>query len=97
MKRWIIIAALSLPMTAEAKVIEDACLEADRAKATRDLCSCIQRVADQMLTRSDQNEAATFFENPQLAQDTRMSDNPQKEKFWERYKDWSESASKICS
>ena len=93
----IVVAVLTLPSAASAKAIEDACIAADRQKATRDLCNCIQRVADQMLTGEDQREAAKFFEDPQLAQDTRMSDNPRKEKFWLRYKDWTESASKICS
>lgn len=92
----IIAAVLMSPSGASAKAIEQACIAADRQKATRSLCSCIQRVADQMLTSSDQREAAKFFEDPQLAQDTRMSDNPQKEKFWDRYKDWTVSAGKIC-
>ena len=94
--RLILAVFLMLSPAAYAGPIENACLEADRSKATRALCSCIQAVADTSLNNKDQVEAASFFEDPQKAQDTRMSDNPQKEKFWERYKNWTERASKVC-
>ena len=94
--RLILAIFLTLSPAAHAGPIEKACLKADRSKATRALCSCIQDVADTSLNNKDQAEAASFFEDPQKAQDTRMSDNPQKEKFWERYKNWTERASKVC-
>lgn len=76
--------------------IEDACMQSDRRQVSAALCACIQDVADQRLSSGDQKEAAKFFEDPQLAQETRMSDNPSKERFWERYKDWTEAATKSC-
>lgn len=76
--------------------IERACLKSDRS-ASRNLCSCIQKVADIKLTRSDQKLAAKFFSDPHLAQETRQSDNSSKERFWKRYKAWGHSATRNCS
>ena len=80
-----------------AGAIERACLKSQRQAATRTTCSCIQNVADTRLSKSDQSLAAKFFNNPQLAQDTRQSDNPSKERFWLRYKAWGNSAAQQCS
>ncbi len=79
-----------------AGTIERACIKSDRS-ASQSLCSCIQKVADIKLTRSDQKLAAKFFQDPHLAQETRQSDNSSKERFWMRYKAWGHSASKNCS
>ena len=64
--------------------IERACIKSDR-NASRGTCSCIQRVADIQLTRSDQRLAVKFFKDPHLAQKTRQSDSASKAKFWKRY------------
>lgn len=73
-----------------------ACLAADRSAASPALCGCIQRVADATLSGADQRRAATFFEDPQLAQDTRQSDNPGLEAFWLRYRAFSDAAERSC-
>lgn len=85
------------PMPAEAKQIEQACMRSDRSAATRSTCRCIQRVADQILTSPDQRRAASFFRDPDKAQETRMSDRARDEKFWDRYRHFGNSASAICS
>lgn len=76
--------------------ISQACLEADRRAASPALCSCVQQVADQSLSRSEQLRAVTFFLEPQLAQDTRQSDRASDERFWERYRAFTDLASEIC-
>lgn len=76
--------------------IAQACLDADRSAASPALCSCIQRVADNSLSNRDQARAVTFFETPQLAQDTRQSDRNSDEAFWQRYKFFSEAAKTQC-
>ncbi|MEO1639693.1 MAG: arginine transporter [Pseudomonadota bacterium] len=76
--------------------ISQACLEADRRAASPALCSCIQQVANQALSGSEQARAATFFADPQLAQDTRQSDNWRDERFWDRYRAYADLASEIC-
>jgi hypothetical protein len=83
------------PLPAEAGRIERACLSSDRPKS-RTLCGCIQRVADQVLTRQDQRIAARFFREPQRAQDTRMSDDPGAEAFWKRYRAFGNYAAAAC-
>jgi len=77
-------------------VIANACLAADRNAANRQLCGCIQQVANQSLSARDQDRAADFFANPQKAQDTRQSDSGPSERFWLRYKDFSAAARQQC-
>lgn len=90
-------AAIVLPaQEAEARRIERACNQSDRQAATRELCSCIQRVADQMLTGRDQRRAARFFSDPQRAQEVRKSDTPADDAFWKRWTDFGKSARNIC-
>jgi hypothetical protein len=73
-----------------------ACITADRDAATRSLCSCIQRAADQTLNSSDQTRAARFFRDPQEAQDTRQSDRRADEAFWDRYNVFVDRARASC-
>lgn len=87
---------LGAPQEAEASRIERACLQSERSAASRTLCGCIQRVADQMLTRADQRMAARFFTEPQMAQDVRMSDRERDAAFWKRYRAFGETAQKVC-
>lgn len=77
-------------------VVSDACLGAGRSAASPQLCSCVQQVANQNLSRRDQARAASFFVDPQRAQDTRQSDNPNDEAFWLRYRAFSDRAALVC-
>lgn len=76
--------------------VSQACLEADRRAASPALCSCVQQVANQSLSGGDQARAAVFFSDPQLAQDTRQSDRASDERFWTRYRAFTDLASEIC-
>lgn len=76
--------------------ISRACLDADRSAASPALCSCVQQVANQSLSGSDQARAVTFFEDPQLAQETRQSSNRGDRRFWDRYRAFSDLAAEIC-
>ena len=76
--------------------ISEACLDADRRAASPALCSCVQQVANQSLSSSDQARVVGFFANPQLAQDTRQSDRLGDERFWDRYRAFTDLASEIC-
>ena len=98
-----LVLALATPMsvmtapTAEAgSTIERACMKSNRRAASKPLCGCIQRVADQMLTRRDQKMAAKFFSDPHRAQEMRQSDREAHEAFWKRYKAFGQSAGNIC-
>jgi hypothetical protein len=76
--------------------VAKACVDADRSAASPRLCSCVQQVANQSRSSSDPALAAKFFEDPQVAQDTRQSDNSGSEAFWQRYRAFSNSASRQC-
>ncbi|SMY08791.1 arginine transporter [Flavimaricola marinus] len=76
--------------------IGNACMDSGRSAAGPILCACVQGVADQTLSSADQRRAATFFEDPDKAQETRTSDNASSEAFWDRYRAFSDSARQIC-
>lgn len=81
---------------ANAGSVERACLNSDRGAGNRALCSCIQDAANVTLTAREQQRAAKFFRDPQLAQDAKMSDRRSDEVFWERYKRFGQTASAFC-
>ena len=76
--------------------IEKACLKAGRAGTSRELCGCIQDVANATLTRTEVRRAAKFFNDPHMAQELRQSDRRSDEAFWERYKLFGETAETYC-
>lgn len=101
MKKSAFIAAMVLAMAmgstaASAGAIGNACMKANRKAANRALCGCIQQVADQSLSRSDQRRAAKFFKDPHSAQVVRQSSNRSDEAFWLRYKAFGERAGALC-
>lgn len=99
MKRTLIIAAVAFCTagTAQAGVIERACLRSDNQQASRALCGCIQIVADITLSRRDQKMAAKFFRDPHRAQEVRQSGRANDAQFWTRYRAFGESAETYCS
>jgi len=99
MKRLTTLLVMGIAMStsvADAGRIERACKASDRKAVSRALCSCVQRAADDKLNNSDQTLAVKFFKNPDLAQETRQSDDPRKERFWKRYKAFGAHAVEIC-
>jgi hypothetical protein len=76
--------------------IEQACLQSDRGYEQRALCACIQDAANMTLTPRDQRLAATFFSNPNRAQEVRQSRRRQHEAFWERYESFGVAAETFC-
>lgn len=78
------------------KDVGKACLSSQRGAGQQLLCRCIQRAADQTLTRRDQRRAADFFKDPDLAQTVRRSDSRRDEDFWDRYEKFSDTARRFC-
>lgn len=76
--------------------ISTACMAAARPGANPGLCGCIQNVADQTLSRSDQRQAAKFFRDPDAAQQIRTSTNSRHSEFWQRYKAFGARAEATC-
>ncbi len=100
MWRFLAVAALVMVASCSGRGVSgpigSACLSSGRSSASPVLCSCIQGVADQSLSGSDQRQAAKFFDDPDEAQETRTSDNPSTEAFWRRYRAFSDAASATC-
>ncbi len=100
MKTVILAAAAMLVMTGcgsrVSGAIGEACIAADRKDASPTLCSCVQRAANDTLSGGDQSKAAVFFGDPQAAHDTRISNSGSNERFWQRYKAFSERAEQMC-
>lgn len=92
-----IVATSATPSFSASGVIDRACRKSDREAATPALCSCIQKVANRELSRSDRRRVAKFFDDPHLAQEMRQSDNRSDEKLWLRYKEFGETARAACS
>ena len=80
----------------QAKQIERACLSSDRGAGQRGLCGCIQDAANRTLSEKDQKLAASFFKEPDKAQRIRQSDSRSHERFWDRYKNFTQTAVTYC-
>ena len=85
-----------MPVESQAGTIERACRQSDRTAASPRLCRCIQQVADQSLTRSEQRTVAKFFADPHRAHVVRQSDRRSDERLWLRYKAFGENAARSC-
>ena len=97
MKPVVAIAAILLTTPfAEAGPIDNACIRSDRGARSPGLCGCIQQVANQTLSRSDQRRAASFFRDPHEAQEVRMSKSDRDNAFWARYKRFASTAEAYC-
>jgi hypothetical protein len=94
--RAVLVAAI-LPVSALAGPVESACNRSERQAANRSLCNCIGQVADFTLRDSDQKRAASFFRDPDRAQDVKMSQRDSDDAFWERYKAFGEMAEVYCA
>jgi len=103
MKQFLLIAfcAASLtavvPQSVEAAQIKRACLASDRQAATRARCSCIQRVANDALSRSDRKTVAKWFTDPHQAQELKMSQTARDDALWDRYLAFGQLAKAVCS
>ena len=82
-------------VSAAAGPIETACKRSDR-NASRQLCECIQQVADFTLRGTDQRRVAGFFKDPDKAQDVKMSKRGADDAFWDRYQAFSAQAEAYC-
>ena len=98
MKPVVAIAAILLTTPfAEAGPIDNACIRSDRGARSPGLCGCIQQVANQTLSRSDQRRAARLFRNADEAQEIGMSKSDADNAFWARYKNFAATAEAYCS
>jgi len=92
----LVIACILTGSAAGAGAVDNACVKAGRSTDGA-LCGCIQQVADMTLSQADQRRAASFFTDPEKAQEVRMSDSRSDEDFWARYKSFAEAAEALCA
>lgn len=79
-----------------ANQIERACMKSERSGGNRAVCGCIQDAANLTLTSKDQRLAASFFADPDRAQEIRQSKRSSHETFWQRYKNFGQTAELFC-
>ena len=94
----LMIAAAAVVLTtplAVAGPIDSACVRSDRS-ASRQLCGCIQQVADLTLRGSDQRRAAKLMKDPDLAHEVWISKRESDDEFWEHYKAFGDAAAAYC-
>lgn len=84
------------PADAATGVINRACRASDRAAATPARCRCIQRVANDALSRSDRRTVAKWFADPHQAQELKMSQTAKDDALWERYQAFGQLVQAIC-
>lgn len=84
------------PAAAGLGEIERACRQSNRAAATPQMCSCIQKVANATLNRTERRKVARWFADPHMAQVVRQSDRRSDEQLWLRYKAFGERAAQVC-
>lgn len=87
----------SRPVEMATGPINSACLSSDREARSRELCGCVQAVANRTLSAAQQRVAVTFYADPHSAQEIRQSDRASHERFWEAYKVYGEEAEKTCA
>lgn len=76
--------------------IQKACQADGRKAASRTRCGCVQAVADQSLSPTDQRRGAKLFRDPHQLQEIRQSDNAANERFWKVWKEFGQNAAAVC-
>jgi len=76
--------------------LNTACMQSDRKARSPALCGCIQAVANETLSGSQQRRAVRFYRDPQAAQDVRQSNRSGDERFWEAYSSYAQRAEQVC-
>jgi len=92
----VLLTASPAPVLAGLGVIDRACRNSNRSAASPQLCSCIQKVANTSLNRSERRRVAKWFSDPHKAQEVRQSDRRSDEALWLRYKAFGERAKETC-
>ena len=77
--------------------LRTACLASERKARSSSLCGCVQAVANQTLSASEQRRAVRFYSDPHMAQDIRQSSRPADKEFWKAYSDYGKRAERVCS
>lgn len=77
--------------------IQRACMAQGRKAASSARCGCVQAVADQRLSSSEQRRGVKAFKDPHKMQVWRQSDRASDNAFWGTWKAFGQSAERTCS
>lgn len=77
--------------------LQRACVAQDRRAATAARCGCVQAVADQQLSGSEQRRGVRAFKDPHKLQEWRQSDRASDNAFWATWKEFGAAAERVCS
>jgi hypothetical protein len=77
--------------------LQRACLSQGRKAANSQRCGCIQAVANRELSTAQQKRGVKAFKDPHKVQVWRQSDRASDNAFWDVWKAFGQTASKICS
>lgn len=77
--------------------LQRACLSQGRKAASSARCGCIQAVADRELSSSQQKRGVKAFKDPHKMQVWRQSDRASDNAFWDVWKAFGQTATRLCS
>jgi hypothetical protein len=77
--------------------IGNACLSGGRNAASHELCGCLQKVADAVLSPGEQRRGAQVFQDPHLSQEIRMSKQRGDVDFWQKWQSFGATAQEYCN
>lgn len=77
--------------------IGKACLQGGRDGASRELCTCLQRVADAVLSLAEQRRGAQLFVDPHKSQELRASTRGSDQAFWNKWERFGATAEANCN
>lgn len=99
----LVLGALALPTlatpAAAGNVIARACLSTPNGAASPALCSCIQTVADSVLSAAEQARGAQILLEPHMSQEIRASANRAHAgdaHFWQKWNTFGATAGQHC-
>ena len=77
--------------------LQRACLSQGRKAASSSRCGCVQAVADQQLSSAQQRRGVKAFKDPHKLQEWRQSDRSADNAFWDVWKAFGQTASRVCT
>lgn len=77
--------------------LQRACQAQGRRDASSARCGCIQAVADRELSSAYQKRGVKAFNDPHKVQVWRQSDRASDNAFWDSWKAFGQTASRICT
>ena len=77
--------------------LQRACLSQGRKAASSSRCGCVQAVADQQLSSAQQRRGVKAFKDPHKLQEWRQSDRSSDNAFWDVWKAFGQTASRVCT